>query len=111
MLFDFAERKGEALVQKVRDYIRKGEAEKQDKQKKEDFFRELKEARQDLQAARSNYDFATEPALLEYYIYEIKAAETRLNYYMRLAKEEKLSNEGYLSGLFIHPQKRGEEPL
>ncbi len=51
---------------------------------------ELDRAKQDLCNARSNFNFATDPALVEYFIYEMKAAETKLNYFLCRAKQEQL---------------------
>ncbi len=88
--------------------IEKSKKEKLDKQRKEEFLEEINRARKDLQSAQNNYNYATEPALLDYYIYEIKAAETRLNYYIKLAKKEKLSNENFLASLKRSSYSRGE---
>lgn len=109
MSFELIEKMGGALVSWFRMRQDKAQEEKLDKQHKEEFFKELAQAQHDLDTARRNYNFAKEPALLEYYIYEIKAAETRLNYYLKLAKREQLSNEMFLSGLFVGADGRREE--
>lgn len=101
--------KSEVILKRIRSQLEKGRKDKQDKLEKEEFMQELVRARADLSAARNNYNFAKEPALLEYYIYEIKAAETRLNYYLKLAKQNNLSNDGYLSGMVFSGVKRREE--
>ena len=100
MSFEEMSKQGSAVIGWFRSRLEKMQEEKQDKQKREEFFSELSRARRDLQAAHTNYNFAQEPALLEYYIYEIKAAETRLNYYLKQAKKDNLSNDGYLSSVF-----------
>ncbi|MBQ2696564.1 MAG: DUF2508 family protein [Clostridia bacterium] len=100
MSFEEMSKYGGTIVKWFRSRLEKNQEEKQDRLRKEEFFAELSRARKDLQAAHTNYNFAQEPALLEYYIYEIKAAETRLNYYLKLAKKDNLSNDGYLSGVF-----------
>lgn len=107
----FSDLKGKSgeLLEKVRFYFEKDRKEKQDKLEKEEFMQELLRARAELSAARNNYNFAKEPALLDYYIYEIKAAETRLNYYLKLAKQNEFSNDAYLSGLVFSGVKRREE--
>lgn len=109
MTFLNLKEKREVVLEQIRSYFEKGRREKQDKLEKEEFMHELARARDDLSAARNNYNFAKEPALLEYYIYEIKAAETRLNYYLKLAKQNHFSNDGYLSGLVFSGTKRREE--
>lgn len=111
MSFALGEKIQNHVVIWIRDKIEKNRDEKKDKQKKEEFLEEINRARRDLQSARNNYNYAKESALLEYYIYEIKAAETRLNYYIKLAKKEKLSNEGFLLTLTNSPIRRGEELL
>ena len=109
MTFGDLKKKSEAIKERIQFYFELEQGAKQDKLHKEEFMQELIRARTDLNAARNNYNFAKEPALLEYYIYEIKAAETRLNYYLKLAKQNNLSNEGFLSGLVLSGTKRREE--
>ena len=93
MVFENIEQKGIALMERIRTFTARHELEQQKEASRKEFLTEIEKARRDLETARNNYNFAKEPALLEYYIYEIKAAETRLNYYVRLAKKEKLTNE------------------
>ncbi len=108
-----------ALVEKIQNYvvlpvnhrIQKAREVEADKQRKNEFLAEISRARRELQAARANYNFAQESALLDYYIYEIKAAETRLNYYIKLAKREKLTNEDFLYQATHSPIRRGEEQI
>lgn len=109
MTFCMWSKKGAFLAAKVRSGIEKMRADKEDKLQKEEFMQELTRARADLQTARNNYNFAKDPALLEYYIYEIKAAETRLNYFLKLAKENRFSNDGYLPKVVLGGSKRREE--
>ena len=109
MLFDEMKKYSECARTWVEEKIQKNRETRQDKLRKEEFLSELLLARRDLETARNNYNFAKDSALLEYYIYEIKAAETRLNYYLKLAKQSGFSNEGYLSGLFSPSLKRREE--
>ena len=108
MTFGRALRLQNHIVVWVGERIEKNKKEKLDKQKKEEFLEEINRARKDLQFAQNNYNYATEPALLDYYIYEIKAAETRLNYYIKMAKKEKLSNENFLASLRRSSYSRGE---
>ena len=103
-------KKKESLLSRLRSYMESIESAKQDKLKKENFLKELSMARDDLQAARANYNFAEEPEVLEYYIYAIKAAETRLNFCLQRAKKENLSNDGFLAEQFFR-MRRGEEIL
>ncbi len=108
MLFELFEKQGAAWLQKIRSYSEQSELKKQRDERQREFLSEMEQARLDLEAARNNYNFAQEPALLEYYIYEIKAAETRLNYYVKLAKTEALTNEACLARLPFGRKSRGE---
>ena len=53
-----------------------------------EFMQQLAQAKQNLQIARDNFNTTTDSELMEYYIYMIKAEETKLNYYLSLAKKE-----------------------
>lgn len=48
----------------------------------------LKKAQIDLDVAMNNYEFADEPALVDYYTYNIKAAQMKYEYLLRKAKEK-----------------------
>lgn len=47
----------------------------------------LKKAQIDLDIAMNNYEFADEPALVDYYTYNLKAAQMRYEYLLKKAKE------------------------
>lgn len=47
----------------------------------------LKKAQVDLDIAMNNYEFADEPALVDYYTYNLKAAQMRYEYLLKKAKE------------------------
>ncbi|MBE7022340.1 MAG: DUF2508 family protein [Ruminococcaceae bacterium] len=87
------EKKGRKLLNRFRLLQENNQAKKLDEHRRIEFLRELRHAQNDLEAARNNYNFVKDTGLLEYYIYEIKAAETRVNYYLRLAKKENFRNE------------------
>ncbi len=110
MLLNALKNKGLGVLSWVQIQLENKHIAKEDRLKREEFLRELHQARKDLEDARNNYNFAEDSALLEYYIYEIKAAETRLNYYITLAKRANLSNDGYLSSVFAGGKRR-EEPI
>ena len=48
----------------------------------------LKKAQVDLDIAMNNYEFADEPALVDYYTYNIKAAQMKYEYLLKKAKEK-----------------------
>lgn len=57
----------------------------------------IKEAKENLEVARNNFNFATDDSLLEYRIYELKAAESRLGYFLKMAKEENIRSSYFVS--------------
>ncbi|MBQ4516361.1 MAG: DUF2508 family protein [Clostridia bacterium] len=57
-----------------------------------EFLKQLSLAKQGLASARENFNFATDEAMTDYYIYMIKAEETKLNYFISLAKKENIKN-------------------
>ena len=48
----------------------------------------LKKEQIDLDIAMNNYEFADEPALIDYHTYNIKAAQMKYEYLLRKAKEK-----------------------
>ncbi len=70
---------------------------KKEQKEREDISGELlsliSEAKENLNAARNNFNFASDDSLLEYRIYELKAAESRLGYFLKMAKEKNISND------------------
>lgn len=108
MGFETIIKKNKSLTEMIRGFYEKNRQEVQDKLKKEEFLADFHKACLDLEAARNNYNYAKEPALLEYYIYEIKAAETRVNYFLKLAKEDQFTNAGFFQGMFERNSEKGE---
>lgn len=82
----------------VADYVRNKQKEREERflreEREEEFLRQFAEAKQNLQIARSNFNSATDEKLVEYYIYRMKAEESKLNYYLALAKKEQRSASG-----------------
>ena len=72
----------------VWSYIMKKFNEKE-KQKENELIENLKIAQNELQVAVNNYEFAKEPELVDYYTYNIKAAQMRYEYLLRKVKEQK----------------------
>ncbi len=48
------------------------------------------ETKKDLKNARRNYEYA-EGELIDYYLYQIKASQAKLNYLLKKSKENKLN--------------------
>lgn len=48
-------------------------------------------AKENLSVARNNFNYATDDKLLEYRIFELKAAESRLSYFLKMAKDKNIS--------------------
>lgn len=55
-----------------------------------DLINNLKNAQDDFETAVTNYEFAEEPELIDYYTYKIKATQTRYQYLLKKAKERGL---------------------
>lgn len=56
----------------------------------QDLLNHLKNAQNDFETAVSNYEFAEDPELVDYYTYKIKATQTRYQYLLKKAKERGL---------------------
>ena len=56
----------------------------------QDLINNLKNAQDEFETAVSNYEFAEEPELVDYYTYKIKATQTRYQYLLKKAKERGL---------------------
>ena len=56
----------------------------------QDLIKNLKNAQNDFETAISNYEFAEDPELIDYYTYKIKATQTRYQYLLKKAKERGL---------------------
>ncbi len=50
----------------------------------------LRNAQDDFENAINNYDFVEDPELIDYYIYKIKASQTRYQYLLKKVKEKGL---------------------
>ena len=68
------------------------EAERERKRSQTEFIALIDQTKEELKTARDNFNFVTDATLVEYYIYEIKAAETQLDYYLKRAKRERVTN-------------------
>ena len=66
--------------------------EKIDTYVESELFRNIVKTRRELEFANNNYQFA-ESDLIDYYIYEIKANQAKLNYLIKMAK---------IKGLNVH---------
>ncbi len=64
--------------------------EQDSKEAKEVIFN-LHQAKQELDIANNNFKFAQEQELIDYYIYQMKAAEARYQYLLKEAKEKKIT--------------------
>jgi len=85
--FEFLESIGEKRLG-VWSYIMKKFNEKESK-KESELIKCLKVAQDELEVAINNYEFAQEPELVDYYTYNIKAAQMRYEYLLKKVKAEK----------------------
>jgi hypothetical protein len=58
---------------------------------KEEILENLNRAKRDLDVANANFEFAQDEGLVDYYIYEIKAAETKYQYLLKKAREKNIN--------------------
>ena len=70
------------------DYIKEGKdlKEKTEKEKETELLISILKAKKDLENANKNYEYA-EGNLIDYYLYEIKANQSKLDYLIKVAKE------------------------
>ena len=67
-------------------YVREQEIiEKTEMEKEKELVRAIITAREELKAANRNFEYAGED-LVDYYIYQIKANQAKLNYLIKMAK-------------------------
>ena len=85
--FGFIESIGEKIG--VWSYIMKKNNEKE-KQKTNELIKNLKIAQNELEVAVNNYEYAKEPELVDYYTYNIKAAQARYEYLLKIIKAENI---------------------
>ena len=64
---------------------------KTDKEKEIELMQTIIETKEMLKIARSNFEYA-EDDLIDYYTYQIKANQSKLDYLTRLAKSKNLQN-------------------
>lgn len=100
MMLENITQKGIGIIKKYRKTLEKKQKEKQYAQKKAFFLSALNHAKEDVLLKRNNFENVTDEKLLDCCIIELTAAETRLNYYLSLAKNEKMINEEYLDIIF-----------
>ena len=66
--------------------------EKNEKEKEAELILSIFKAKKDLENANKNYEYA-EGNLIDYYLYEIKANQSKLDYLIRKAKENGIQKE------------------
>lgn len=64
--------------------------EKTDKQKEVELIKNIIKVKEELKAANKNFEFA-EDELIDYYTYQIKASQSKLDYLIRMAKTKGVS--------------------
>jgi len=100
MILQNINEKGLGVVRKYREKLEKKQYLKEEAKKKAYFFNALLDAKEDVLLKRNHFENVTEDKLLECCILELTAAESRLNYYLSLAKKEKMVNSEYLDVMF-----------
>ncbi len=64
--------------------------ERNEKEKEMQLINSIVKTKKDLNRAHTNFEFAEEE-LIDYYTYEIKATQSKLDYLIRLAKSKKIA--------------------
>lgn len=64
--------------------------EKNEVEKEEEIIANIIRVKKDLDVARRNFDYAKSRDLVDYYIYQIKANQSKLDYLIKLAKAKGL---------------------
>ena len=85
------------------------ESRRKQKHRQDEFIHMITLTKEELRHARTNFNSVTDPTLLDYYIYEIKAAEVKLDYYLRLAKTQCRDNADFASRIIF--DREGERSL
>lgn len=60
--------------------------DKSEIEKEEELIRSIVRAKKDLETARRNFEYAKSVDLVDYYIYQIKANQAKIDYLIKLAK-------------------------
>lgn len=60
--------------------------EKTESEKEEEIIKSIIKAKRDLEFARRNFEYAKSKDLVDYYIYQIKANQAKIDYLIKLAK-------------------------
>jgi hypothetical protein len=64
--------------------------EKSESEKEEELIRNIIKAKKELEIARRNFEYAKSQDLVDYYIYQIKANQAKIDYLIKLAKAKGL---------------------
>jgi len=60
--------------------------EKTEIERQEDLIKNIINAKKDLEKARINFEYASNNDLVDYYIYQIKSIQSKIDYLIKLAK-------------------------
>ena len=107
MLLQSINEKSLGVVKKYKEKIEKKQHLKEEAKKKAYFFNALCAAKEDVILKKNHFENVTEDKLLECCILELTAAESRLNYYLSMAKKEKMVNSEYLDVMFYSKEREG----
>lgn len=72
------------------EYVKENKiVDKTEEEEKREIILSIIKTKMDLDTARKNYEFA-EAELIDYYLYQIKANQSKLDYLIKKAKNEKI---------------------
>ena len=91
------ERKGLMLFSEWKAARREKKEKEMRDRKNFEYTERIAQAKNALKTVRENFDFVTDEAVKEYYIYMIKAEETKLNYFLSCAKKDEAQNPAFFT--------------
>jgi hypothetical protein len=104
----YLEQKGQMIINGWKMRREKRRQSREEELTNYEFIENIKKARESLKTVRDNFNFVTDSQMTDYYIYMIKAEETKLNYFLSLAKKEGRSNPNFLNSCYLTLGEGGE---
>lgn len=78
------------LKDRLLDFFSVGQVVGQSFIEEKDFFEQVQEAHREWQIALNNYNYCTDPDIIDYYICNIDAKEKKFVYLLKRARKEKI---------------------
>lgn len=104
----YLEQKGQMIISGFKMRREKRRQKRENEILDYEFVQNIKKARESLKAVRDNFNFVTDSQMTDYYIYMIKAEETKLNYFLSQAKKEGRCNPDFLASRYLELTEGGK---